>query len=138
MPDSPSPRPHFRVVGIRTPTEGYDKGVKPALTPKDKEQAELVTSSPSHSKIWRHRSPPPIKRPPGQYESSEEKTPKRLTVAQLLCTIIEMRKEYKKLSNQVAEYALELKSLRDDYEMLRRGLCSKVSDLAKTVGKNGA
>jgi hypothetical protein len=100
MPDSPAPKPHFRVVGDRTPT------------PKDKEQAKSVALSPSRSKIRRHRSPPPIKWLPGQYESSEEKTPKGPTVAQLVRTILEMHKEHKKLSDQVAKSALELKALR--------------------------
>ncbi|RLM85562.1 hypothetical protein C2845_PM04G11220 [Panicum miliaceum] len=74
-PDSPTPKPHFCVVGVCTPIGGHDKSVKPALTPKDKEQAKSLASSPSCSKIRRHRSPPPIKRPLEQYESSEEKTP---------------------------------------------------------------
>ncbi|PVH64138.1 hypothetical protein PAHAL_2G198800 [Panicum hallii] len=98
-PDSPAPKPHFRVVGDRTPT------------PKDKEQAKSVALSPSRSKIRRNRSPP-IKRPLGQYESSEEKTPKGPSVAQLVRTILEMHKEHKKLSDQVAKSALELKALR--------------------------
>jgi hypothetical protein len=49
-----------------------------------------------------------------------------------------MRKEHKKLSNQVAELSLEFKSLRDEYDTLRPGLCSKMSNLAKTIGKDGA
>ncbi|RLN22445.1 hypothetical protein C2845_PM07G09240 [Panicum miliaceum] len=49
-----------------------------------------------------------------------------------------MRKEHKKLSDQVAELTLELKSIKDDCDTLRRGLCSKVNTLAKTIGKNSA
>jgi hypothetical protein len=41
-PGSPSPRPCFRVVGIRTPTGGYGKSVEPALTPR-------IRSRPSRS-----------------------------------------------------------------------------------------
>jgi hypothetical protein len=53
-------------------------------------------------------------------------------------TIIEMRKVQKKLNHQVAKSALELKSLRDNYETLCCGLFSMVSNLAKTVGKDDA
>jgi hypothetical protein len=56
-------------------------------------------------------------------------------VVQLLKTIIEIRKEHKKLSDQVAELSLGLASLRDNYDTLHRGLCSKMQRLAKDVEK---
>jgi hypothetical protein len=52
--------------------------------------------------------------------------------------IIEIHHEHKKLSDQVAEFVLELNSLKDEYNTLCCGLCSKVSNLAKTVEKDGA
>ncbi|RLM70330.1 hypothetical protein C2845_PM17G09460 [Panicum miliaceum] len=80
-----------------------------------------------------------IRTPGGQYESDEDdKVLKGPKVAQLLRNIIEMRKEHKRLSDQVAELTLELKSVRDDYDTFCRGLCSKVNTLAKTIGKNDA
>ena len=51
----------FRVVGVRTLGGGYSKGLFPALSPKEKEQAESVASTPK--KVKRHLTPPPITRP---------------------------------------------------------------------------
>ncbi|RLM69976.1 hypothetical protein C2845_PM17G09680 [Panicum miliaceum] len=107
------------------------------LSPKRKRDGS-VDSSPRARKVRRPISPPPITRPGGHYDSEDDKVLKGPKVAHLLCNIIEMRKEHKKLSDQVAELTLELKSIRDDYDTLRRGLCSKVNTLAKTIGKNGA
>ncbi|RLN22918.1 hypothetical protein C2845_PM07G38900 [Panicum miliaceum] len=106
-------------------------------SPKRKRD-ESVDSSPQTSKVRRHISPPPITRPGGHYESEDDKVLKGPKVAQLLCNILEMCKEHKKLSDQVVELTLELKCVRDDYDTLRRSLCSKVNTLAKTIGKNGA
>ena len=47
---TPSPPQCFHVVGIRTPGGGYDKGLMPGLSPKDKEEAESVASSPKGAK----------------------------------------------------------------------------------------
>ncbi|RLM74386.1 hypothetical protein C2845_PM15G04120 [Panicum miliaceum] len=137
MPDNPPAQVRFHVVGIRTPGGGYGKGLMPGPSPKRKRD-ESIDSSPRASKVKRHISPPPITRPGGHYESEDYKVLKGPKVAQLLRNIIEMRKEHKKLSDQVAELTLELKFVRDDYDTLRRGLCSKVNSLAKTIGKNGA
>ncbi|RLN39843.1 hypothetical protein C2845_PM01G48280 [Panicum miliaceum] len=106
-------------------------------SPKRKRD-ESVDSSPRASRVRRHISPPPITRPGGHNESEDDKVLKGPTVAQLLRNIIEMHKEHKKLSDQVAELTLELKFVKDDYNMLRRSLCSKVNTLAKTIGENGA
>jgi hypothetical protein len=38
----------------------------------------------------------------------------------------------------MAELSLELKSLRDEYDTLHRGLCSKMNNFSKTIGKDGA
>jgi hypothetical protein len=106
------------------------------LSPKDKGQAESVDSSPRASKrVKRHLTPPRMTRPGGHYKSSDEKVLKGPKVIKLLRTIIEMPKEHKKLNDQVAELSLELASLRDEYNTLRRGLCSKMQRLAKDVEK---
>ena len=47
----------------------------------------------------RHLTPPPITRPGGQYESEDENVLKGPKVVQLLKTIIEMKKEHKKLAD---------------------------------------
>ncbi|RLM69767.1 hypothetical protein C2845_PM17G09470 [Panicum miliaceum] len=107
-------------------------------SPKRKRD-ESVDSSPRASKVRRHISPPLITTLGGQYESDDDdKVLKGPKVAQLLHNIIEMRKEHKRLSDQVSELTLELRSIRDDYDTLNRGLCSKVKTLAKTIGKNNA
>ncbi|RLM69905.1 hypothetical protein C2845_PM17G07980 [Panicum miliaceum] len=128
---------HEHVVGIRTPGGGYGKGIMASLSPKRKWD-ESVDSFPRASKVRRHISPPPITRPGGHYEIVDDKVLKGPTIAQLLRNIIEMSKEHKKLSDQVAVLTLELKSVKDDYDTLRRGLCSKINTLAKTIGKNNA
>ncbi|RLN36172.1 hypothetical protein C2845_PM03G28870 [Panicum miliaceum] len=66
----------------------------------------------------------------------DDKVPKGPKVMQLLCTIVKMREEHKKLSDQVAELALDLKSGRDDYDTLRRGLGTKIERLEMKVGKS--
>jgi hypothetical protein len=86
----------------------------------------------------RHLMPPPIIHPGGHYESSDDKVLKGPKVVPLVRTILEMRNEHKKLSDQVAELSLELKSHKDEYDTLHCGLCSKVNNLAKTIGKDGA
>lgn len=50
-PDNLSPKPRFSIVGVGTPTGGYGNSVNPALSPKDKEQAESVASSPRAARL---------------------------------------------------------------------------------------
>ena len=120
---TPSPPQCFHVVGIRTPSGGYDKGLMPGLSPKDKGEAESVASSPKGAKrVKRHIPPPPITRLGGQFESDDEQVLKGPKVAQLLRTVIKLRDGHKELSDRVAELTLELKSIKDDYDMLRHGL----------------
>ncbi|RLN05084.1 hypothetical protein C2845_PM13G05610 [Panicum miliaceum] len=107
----------------------------PGPSPKRKERDESVDSSPRASKIMRHISPPPITRPGVQYESEDDKVFKGPKVVQLLRTIVKMHEEHKKLSDQVAELALDLKSARDDYDTLRRGRGVRIERLEKKVGK---
>ena len=136
MTTTPSPPQCFHVVGIRTPGGGYDKGLMPRISPKDKGEAESVASSPKGAKhVKRHIPPPPITRPGGQYESGDEQVLKGPKVAQLLCTIIRLHDGQKELSDRVAELTLELKSVKDNYDMLRRGLGVKIKCLEKRVEK---
>ena len=79
--------------------------------------------------------PPPITRPSGQFESDDEQVLKGLMVAQLLRTVIKLRDGHKELSDRVAELTLELKSVKDDYDTLRRGLGVKIECLEKRVEK---
>jgi hypothetical protein len=111
----------------------------PGLSPKDKEQAEPVNSSSRASnRVKRHLTPHPITHPGRKFENEDEKVLKGPKVIQLLRTIVEMCKKHKKLSDQMAELSLELKSLRDEYDTLHRGLCSKMNNFSKTIGKDGA
>ncbi|RLM69213.1 hypothetical protein C2845_PM17G07160 [Panicum miliaceum] len=124
--------------GVCTPGDGYGTGLMPGPSPKRKSD-ESVDSSPRASMtVKRHVPPPPIMRPSGQYESDDDTILKGPKVAQLLRAIIEMRKEHKRLSDQMVELSLKLKSVKDDYDTLRLGLCSKVNTLAKTIRKNDA
>ena len=136
MTTTPSPPQHFHVVGIHTPGGGYGKGLMPGLSPKDKGEAESVASSPKGAKrVKRHIPPPLIMRPGGQYESEHEQVLKGPKVAQLLCTMIKLRDGHKELSNYVAELTLELKSIKNDYDTLHRGLDAKIERLEKRVEK---
>ena len=119
----------FRVAGVRTPGVGHGKGLFPALSPKEKGEAESVASTPK--KVKRHLTPPPITRPGGQYESEDEKVLKGPRVVQLLKTIVALKKENQKQGDQLAELSLELKSVKDDLDTLRRGLSSRISRLEK-------
>ena len=49
--------------------------------------------------------------------------------------MIKLRDGHKELSDRVAELTLELKSVKDDYDMLRRGLGIKIECLEKRVEK---
>ena len=79
--------------------------------------------------------PPPITRPGGQFESDDEQVLKGLMVAQLLRTVIKLRDGHNELSDRVAELTLELKSVKDDYDTLSRGLGVKIERLEKRVEK---
>ena len=108
----------------------------PGLSPRDKGEAEFVASSPKGVKrVKRHIPPPPITRPGGKYESDDEKVLKGLKVAQLIRTVIKLRDGHKELSDQVAELTLELKSVKDDYDMLCCSLGIKIECLEKRVEK---
>jgi hypothetical protein len=99
----------------------------PGLSPKDNGEAEFVASSPKGAKrVKRHIPPPLITRPGGQSESDDEQVLKGPKVALLLCTMIKLRDGHKELSDCVAELTVELKSIKDDYGMLRRGLGIKI------------
>ena len=131
---APSPPQRFHVVGIRTPGGGYSKGLMPGLSPKDKGEAKFVASSAKGAKrVKRHIPPPPITRSGGQYESEDEQVLKGPKVAQLLRTVIKLRDGHKELSDRVAELTLELKSVKDDYDTLRRCLGIKIEHLEKRV-----
>jgi hypothetical protein len=85
--------------------------------------------------VKRHIPPPLITRPGGQYESEDEQVLKGPKVAQLPCTIIKLRDGHKELRDRVAELTLELKSIKDDYDTLRRGLGVKIERLEKCIEK---
>ena len=106
----------------------------PSLSPKDKGEAEFLASSPKGTKrIKRHSPPPPITRPGGQFENDDEQVLKGPTVAQLLRTVIKLCDGHKELRDRVAELTLELKSIKDDYNTLRRSLGVKIECLEKRV-----
>ena len=108
----------------------------PGLSPKDKGEDESVASSPKGAKrVKNHIPPPPITRPGGQYESEDEQVLKGPKVTQLLRTMIKLCDGHKELSDRMAELTLELKSIKDDYDMLRRGLGVKIECLEKRVEK---
>jgi len=56
--------------------------------------------------LKRHITTPPITHLDGQDESEDEKVLKGPKVIQLLRMIVEMRKEHKKLNDQLVEYTL--------------------------------
>ena len=95
-----------------------------------------MASSPKVAKrVKRHIPPPPITRPGGQYESEDEQVLKGPKVDQLLRTVIKLRDGHKELSDSVAELTLQLKSVKDDYDTLSRGLGVKIERLEKREGQ---
>ena len=95
-----------------------------------------MASSPKGAKrVKRHIPPPSIMRPGGQFESDDEQVLKGPKVAQLLRIVIKLRDGHKFLSDRLAELTLELKSVKDDYDTLRRGLGVKIERLEKRVEK---
>ena len=123
--------PRRIIKGVRTP-QGYGKVLQPPLTAKDKRVAESVDSSPGSKRVRRTLSLPPIKRPGGHFESSEEKSPK----PNLLSNVIKnLREESKRLGDELAEVRLEFADLKDDFRVLRRGLNAKMSRFFKAAGK---
>jgi hypothetical protein len=49
--------------------------------------------------------------------------------------VIKLRDGHKEISDRVAELTLELKSVKDDYDTLRRGLGVRIERLEKRVEK---
>ena len=102
------------------------------LSAKDKRVADSVDSSPGSKRVRRTLSPPSIKRPGGQYEISEEKSPK----PNLLSTVIKnLCDESRRLGDEVAEIRLDFANLKDDFRVLRRGLNAKMSRFFEAAGK---
>ena len=75
------PSPSYTVVGVRKPDGGYGKALmhKPAKKPMSKTapSGKETESSGAPLRIKRFRKLPPIRRPVGQYESSDEDTPSK-------------------------------------------------------------
>jgi hypothetical protein len=83
------------------------------------------------SKVRRHLSSPPIRRPGGKFYGSDEKFPKAPSVKQLTSMIVNLRLEN---SDALAEWKLQTKELKDDFRTLRCGLCTKIKGLYKASG----
>ena len=123
-------------MGVRTHNGGYGKTLKIPLTSKERRAwEESTSSSPSKTGVRRHLSPPPIKRPAEQFNSSGEKSPRQPSVAKLVSMIDDLRLENFRLSNRVSEAKVERDALRKDLDTLRDGLCAKIKRAFKTMGK---
>ena len=86
----------------------------------------MASSAKGAKRVKRHIPPPPIMRPGVQFESDDEQVLKGPKVAQLLRTVIKLCNGHKELSYRMAELTLEFKSVKDDYDTLRRGLGVKI------------
>jgi hypothetical protein len=85
--------------------------------------------------IKRHIPPPPIKRPPGQFQE-EEPAAKCPTILDLSAQVRILRAENerlrtdnKRIDNRVGEFYLQQEELKDEMRLLRTGLCYRMVNI---------
>lgn len=101
--------------------------------PPPKEQAE---SSSQSLKIKWFRKLPPIRRPAGQFESSdEEDAPPRVpSITSISSENVTLRKHIRGLNNRLADNLIKIKDLEDDINNLHFKLDQKIAKLARAAG----
>lgn len=80
----------------------------------------------------RQLSPPPIRRGGGKFEGSDSPQP---SVSNLDRKIKKLRKVNEELRICDAEYRVEIADLRQEFDVLSRGLCAKVKRAFNEMGK---
>ncbi len=123
----------FRIMGVRTPSGGYGKGLLRPLMVSEKEGA-AESRSPPPMKVKRHLTPPPIVRTPSQFQEDEVKSPEP-SVHKLAAQVKKLRKENIELRDRNAELGVELAEIRNNVDTLSSGLCAKIKRAFIEMGK---
>ena len=119
------------MVGVRKPEGGYNKALicKPAKKPVSKPAPSRKESESSGAplRIKRFRKVPPIKRPTGQYESSDEEDApsKGPSITSLSTKNDSLRDLLWGLNDNLATNLLKIRDLVDDINSLRFKLDEK-------------
>jgi len=128
------------MVGVHKLEGGYGKALmgKPAIKPKSKPAllGKGSESSGAPLRIKRFRKLPPIKRPTGQYESSDEEDApsKGPSITSLSAKNDSLRDLFWGLNDNLATYLLNIRDLVDDINSLRFKLDYKLAKVAKAAG----
>ncbi len=123
----------FRIQGVRTPGDGYGKGLLRPLMASEKEGA-AESRSPPPIKVKLHLTPPPIVRAPGQFQEDEVKSPEP-SIHKLAAQVKKLCKENRELRDRNAELGVELAKIRNNFDTRSRGLCAKIKRAFIEIGK---
>jgi hypothetical protein len=124
----------YKIIRRKTPC-GYDKQLIPRLDRDDLEPDESIVPTPTSE--MRHRKPPAICGPPGQFEDSDEDSEDEDPYEGLRNEIAELKMKNNLLEERIAEAELRRMDMDEKMEILRKALCSKFRRLLKDLGRLG-
>jgi FtsZ-binding cell division protein ZapB len=122
----------YKIIGCKTP-HGYDKQLIPRLDRDDLEPDESIFSTPTSG--MRHRKPPAIRGPPGQFEDSDEDSEDEDPYEGLRNEIAELKMKNNLLEEHVDEAELRRMEIDDKMEILRKAICNMFRRLSKELGR---
>ena len=99
----------------------------------DLELNESVHSTPYS--VRRHRKPPPIRGPPGQFEDSDSEDSNEDPLASPRDDVLELKMKNNQFEERLAEIELWRMEMDDKQEILRKPLCAKFKRLLKELGR---
>jgi hypothetical protein len=112
------------IIGRKIP-RAYEKQFISRLDMDDLEPDESIFSTPTSG--MRHRNPPPIRGPPGQFEDSDEDSEDEGPY--------ELKMKNNLLEERIAEVELGRMHMDDKMEILCKALCNKFRHLLKELGR---
>jgi hypothetical protein len=121
----------YKIIGSKT-LRGYEKQLIPRLDRNDLDPDESIFSTPTSG--MRHRKPPPIYGPPGQFEDSDEDSKDEDPYEGLRNETAELKMKNNLLEECIAEAELGRMAMDDNMEILRKAICSKFRRLLKELG----
>jgi hypothetical protein len=99
----------------------------------DLEPDESIFSTPTSG--MRHRKPPPIRGPPGQFEDSDEDSEDEDPYKGLRNEITELKMKNNLLEEHITEAELGRMDMDDKMEIIHKAICSKFRHLLKELGR---
>nr|ABA97797.1 hypothetical protein LOC_Os12g19960 [Oryza sativa Japonica Group] len=108
-------------------------GLLRPLMASEKERAAESRSLPP-KKVKYRLTPPPIVRALGQFLEDEVKSPEP-SIHKLAAQVKKLRKENVELRDCNAELGVELAEIRNNFDILSRGLCAKIKRAFIEMGK---